>query len=204
MPLASVPGRAGVSPALSLIYDSAGGDGVLGMGFSLSGASAITRCPSNLADDGEIRAVHNDVDDKLCLDGKRLIKEGSAPGTVSYHTFPDTLVKVVFHFSHGEDAKEGARTRSPTRRRLAHRFGRASSRRRIRGFEQLSAEVRAVMVDDLVCQGSCAGRSEDDVRRLLRPRGTEPAGESTALTAIDPPCRLRAVDGDAVDFKEAL
>jgi len=203
MPLASVPGRAGVESALSLTYDSAGGNGVLGMGFSLSGASAITRCPSNLADDAEIRAVQDDAADKLCLDGKRLIKEGIAPGTVEYRTFPDTLVKVVGHVSHGEDAKEGARTRSRTRRRLAHRSGRASSRRRIRGFEELQAEVRAGMADDLVGQESCAGRSEDDVRRLLRPRGAGPAGGSTSLTAIDPPCRLRSVDGDARDFKEA-
>jgi len=109
MPLISVPGRAGVEPALSLTYDSADGDGVLGMGFSISGASAITRCPQNLADDGEIRAVRDDAQDRLCLDGKRLVRvEGTAAGSVEYRTFPDTLVKVVGHFLHGEDAKEGA------------------------------------------------------------------------------------------------
>jgi RHS repeat-associated protein len=108
MPLVSVPGRAGVEPTLALMYDSAGGDGVLGMGFSISGASAITRCPQNLAEDGEIRAVHNDPQDRLCLDGKRLVREGGAGGTVTYRTLPDTLVKVVGHFPNGEDAKEGA------------------------------------------------------------------------------------------------
>src|SRR5262249_2438228 len=57
MPLVSVPGRAGVEPRLSLAYDSAGDDGILGAGFSLTGVSAITRCPQDLAQDGEIRGV---------------------------------------------------------------------------------------------------------------------------------------------------
>jgi YD repeat-containing protein len=49
MPLVSVPGRAGVEPTLALMYDSAGGDGVLGMGFSISGASAIPITESRVA-----------------------------------------------------------------------------------------------------------------------------------------------------------
>ena len=108
MPLMAVPGRKGIEPTLTLTYDSAGGDGVLGMGFSLSGASAITRCPQNLTDDGEVRAVRDDPQDKLCLDGKRLVRVGQAAGTAEYRTLPDTLVKVVEHFPNGEDAKEGA------------------------------------------------------------------------------------------------
>src|SRR5580658_2683503 len=60
MPLVTVPGRAGVEPRLSLTYDSSGEDGVLGAGFSLTGLSAITRCPQNLAQDGVIRDVRYD------------------------------------------------------------------------------------------------------------------------------------------------
>jgi len=76
MPLVTVPGRAGVEPQLTLSYTSAGDDGVLGVGFSLTGLSSIMRCPSTLADDGEIRNVRYDVGDKLCLDGKRLVPVG--------------------------------------------------------------------------------------------------------------------------------
>src|SRR5579871_6568161 len=72
MPLVSVPGRAGVEPHLAITHDGAG-DGVLGTGFSIAGLSAITRCPQNLAQDGAIRAVQYDAQDKLCLDGKRLV-----------------------------------------------------------------------------------------------------------------------------------
>src|SRR5262245_37399175 len=39
LPLVSVPGRAGIEPRLALVYDSNGGDSVLGMGFSIAGLS---------------------------------------------------------------------------------------------------------------------------------------------------------------------
>src|SRR5277367_6454992 len=82
MPLTTVPGRAGVEPRLALTYDSSGDDGVLGVGFSLAGLSAITRCPQNLAQDGEIRDVRYDAADKLCLDGERLVPVGQGAGTI--------------------------------------------------------------------------------------------------------------------------
>ena len=82
MPLVTAPGRAGIEPQLSLTYDSSAGDGVLGVGFGIGGLSAITRCPSNLAQDGEIRGVRYDAEDKLCLDGKRLIPVGQSPGII--------------------------------------------------------------------------------------------------------------------------
>ncbi|MGK3962803.1 RHS repeat-associated core domain-containing protein [Sorangium sp. So ce118] len=104
MDLASLPARAGVGPRLQLVYRSDGGDGVLGAGFSLAGLSAITRCPSNLAQDGEIRGVRYDGDDKLCLDGQRLVPVGQGPGTIEYRMFPDTFVKVVGHYPPGEGA----------------------------------------------------------------------------------------------------
>ncbi|MGK3998677.1 RHS repeat-associated core domain-containing protein [Sorangium sp. So ce1024] len=98
MELATVPSRAGMGPRLQLVYRSDGGDGVLGNGFSIAGLSAITRCPKNLAQDGEIRGVRYDGDDALCLDGQRLVPVQERPGTIEYRTFPDTFVKVVGHY----------------------------------------------------------------------------------------------------------
>ncbi|WP_437829842.1 RHS repeat-associated core domain-containing protein [Sorangium sp. So ce1153] len=104
MDLDSLPARAGVGPRIQLVYRSDGGDGVLGAGFSLAGLSAITRCPSSLAQDGEIRGVRYDGDDKLCLDGQRLVPVGQGSGTIEYRTFPDTFVKVVGHYPPGDGA----------------------------------------------------------------------------------------------------
>ncbi|XXY91410.1 SpvB/TcaC N-terminal domain-containing protein [Sorangium sp. So ce296] len=104
MPLTAVPGRAGVAPRLALQYDSSAGEGALGAGFSIAGLSAITRCPKNLAQDGEIRGVRYDAEDALCLDDKRLVAVGRAAGTIEYRTFPDTMVKVVGHYAAEGDA----------------------------------------------------------------------------------------------------
>jgi hypothetical protein len=81
-----------VEPRLALSYDGAEKDGAFGVGFSLTGPSAITRCPKNLARDGEIRDVRYDADDALCLDDKRLAPVGEAPGIVEYRTFPGSRI----------------------------------------------------------------------------------------------------------------
>jgi RHS repeat-associated protein len=95
MPLLVPPGAAGMQPSLAVAYTSASGDGMLGMGFSLSGLSAVTRCPRTMAQDGEIRSVRYDQHDALCLDGARLMPVDSSNGVVEYRTFPDTFVKVL-------------------------------------------------------------------------------------------------------------
>jgi RHS repeat-associated protein len=94
LPIVVPPGAAGIQPSLAITYDSASGDGMLGVGFSLTGLSAIARCPLTIAQDGQIRGVRYDQLDGLCLDGARLIPVGSSNGIVEYRTFPDTFVKV--------------------------------------------------------------------------------------------------------------
>jgi hypothetical protein len=103
MPLVVPPGRAGVEPSLAINYSSSGGNGVLGMGFTLSsGASAVTRCPKTIAIDGEIRAVHYDADDAFCIDSRRLVFVAQNGDSIEYRTFPDSLVKVIGHFAKGD------------------------------------------------------------------------------------------------------
>jgi RHS repeat-associated protein len=107
MPLVSPPGRAGIEPSLALAYASSSGDGILGMGFQLAGLSSIARCPSNVAQDGFIRAVRDDGSDKLCLDGKRLVEVGFSNGATEYRTLPDTFLKVLAYDGAGWDAARG-------------------------------------------------------------------------------------------------
>lgn len=73
IPIVVPPGRRGVQPDLALVYSSRGGNGIAGMGWSLSGLSAISRCPATLDQDGSNAAVQLTSSDRLCLDGQRLV-----------------------------------------------------------------------------------------------------------------------------------
>src|SRR5262249_45913291 len=104
-PVVVPPGRLGMEPKLAVGYDSSAGDGPLGVGFSLQGLSAITRCPRNLAQDGRIAPVRYDSTDAFCLDGLRLVpvtpSKHKATSVAEYRTFPDTFSRVVEHRAAG-------------------------------------------------------------------------------------------------------
>jgi RHS repeat-associated protein len=87
VPLWVPPGRAGMEPGLSLSYHSRGGNGLVGVGWSVSGLSQITRCPKNLRNSDTVRAVRFDEDDMFCLDGNPLVRAGGTYGrTGQYRT----------------------------------------------------------------------------------------------------------------------
>lgn len=73
IPIAIAPGRNGVQPAVGLNYSSRSGNGIAGVGWSVSYGSAISRCSSNMAQDGRPASVRFDAStDKICLDGQKL------------------------------------------------------------------------------------------------------------------------------------
>lgn len=74
LPIAIPPGIAGMTPNLSLLYSASSVNGPVGYGWTLQGVSMITRCPGNKKVDGKIIPVKYAADDKLCLDGQRLIQ----------------------------------------------------------------------------------------------------------------------------------
>lgn len=80
IPITVPPGTAGMEPDLSIQYSSQGQNGLLGIGWSLGGLSAISRCPASLVHDGRIDPVDFDSLDRLCLDGQRLVSTGSNYG----------------------------------------------------------------------------------------------------------------------------
>ncbi|MFK8054464.1 MAG: SpvB/TcaC N-terminal domain-containing protein, partial [Woeseiaceae bacterium] len=103
IPIAVPPGRNGMEPSLSLNYNSGSGNGLLGVGWSLGGMAAITRCSANWAQDGFSDGVEFDGQDRYCLNGQRLIlKSGSygAAGSV-YSTEIDSFVKVTAYGQQG-------------------------------------------------------------------------------------------------------
>lgn len=99
IPIQVPPGVAGMQPKLSLEYNSQSGNGILGVGWNLSGLSAITRCPMTIATDGIRGSVSYNQDDRFCLDGQRLmLKPGStAYGAASseYRTEIDSFSKIT-------------------------------------------------------------------------------------------------------------
>lgn len=77
------PGVAGMSPKLGLYYAGAGVNGPVGQGWSVQGLSSIVRCPATIATDGAKAGVRYLADDKLCLDGQRLIQIDSGGGALT-------------------------------------------------------------------------------------------------------------------------
>ncbi|MCU6498288.1 FG-GAP-like repeat-containing protein [Rugamonas sp. A1-17] len=63
-----------MAPNIALLYSGSEVNGPVGRGWTIQGISSITRCPASKATDGAARAVKYGVDDKLCLDGQRLIQ----------------------------------------------------------------------------------------------------------------------------------
>ena len=76
IPITVPPGVNGMQPELALVYNSQGGNGHLGVRWSLAGLSSITRCPATLAQDGFTDGVDFDSNDRFCLDGQRLVPVG--------------------------------------------------------------------------------------------------------------------------------
>lgn len=78
IPLKVPRGIGGIEPQLALAYSSSSGNGLIGLGWTLQGPSAITRCPQSKAIDGVRGVVAFNGSDRFCLDGQRLVLVNSA------------------------------------------------------------------------------------------------------------------------------
>jgi RHS repeat-associated protein len=97
MPLWVPPGLMGVQPQLALSYSSTGGDGFLGRGWQMQGLSQITRCRQDYARDGKRLPIQWNDDDRLCLDGQRLVLVSGTYNAAGaeYRTEHDRFLKIV-------------------------------------------------------------------------------------------------------------
>jgi RHS repeat-associated protein len=103
IPIWTPPGVGSVELDLALTYNSRGGNGVLGQGWSLSGLSAISRCNRTIAQDGVPGAVTNTLADRYCLDGRQLKLVSGAygmPGS-AYATEIESFSRIVANGSVG-------------------------------------------------------------------------------------------------------
>ena len=76
-------GLPGIQPKLELAYNSQAGNGLAGVGFSLSGISVITRGPRTIWYDGVASGITHGNDDAFFLDGQRLIEQENNVGADS-------------------------------------------------------------------------------------------------------------------------
>ena len=97
VPIYTPQGVAGVTPEVALAYNSGGSNGYLGVGWSIQGLSAISRCGKSRIIDGENGAVNLDEDDRFCLDGEKLVLvtgDYGQPGS-EYRTHMASQIKVI-------------------------------------------------------------------------------------------------------------
>ncbi|MES1940992.1 RHS repeat-associated core domain protein [Salinisphaera sp. T5B8] len=94
-----------MEPKLAFAFSSNSGNGLLGLDWRIDGISQIGRCATTLVQDGFIDGVDYDTNDKLCLDGKRLVLVAGTYGTnlAEYRTEIDTFSKVVQYGSINAD-----------------------------------------------------------------------------------------------------
>ncbi|MET7458562.1 SpvB/TcaC N-terminal domain-containing protein, partial [Streptomyces sp. NPDC005574] len=105
IPFAVPQGRSGVQPGLSLEYSSGGGNGLLGMGWSLAGLSAIGRCAKTKATEGVVAGVKLDSSDAFCLNGQKLVTvktgdnapKGNGEDGAEYRTEADKFSRIISH-----------------------------------------------------------------------------------------------------------
>jgi len=84
IPITVPTGTNDVTPSLSLNYNSLGGNGPIGVGWSLSGFSMISRTNKDIYRDGAAGAVDLSVNDRFVIDGERLItKTGTYGGDLA-------------------------------------------------------------------------------------------------------------------------
>jgi RHS repeat-associated protein len=73
MPIDIPKGTGGMEPKISLNYSSNGGNGAMGLGWSLGGFQSITRGPATQAKDNFAGAVRFDGSDRFFFNGERLV-----------------------------------------------------------------------------------------------------------------------------------
>ncbi len=96
IPIQIPPGSAGMAPSVALTYSKQVDNPLVGVGFSISGLSIISRCGSTKVLDGIKGGVYYDSRDRFCLDGQRLIAVNGADGALGteYRTERESFARI--------------------------------------------------------------------------------------------------------------
>ncbi|WP_353393382.1 FG-GAP-like repeat-containing protein [Hydrogenophaga sp. 5NK40-0174] len=109
VPISVPPGVLGLTPRISLDYDSHSRTGLLGKGWNMSGVSAISRCAKSLAIDGVREQIQYNQQDEFCLDGIRLELVSGSHGEdgAEYRLQHDVFSRVVANGAAAGDPTNG-------------------------------------------------------------------------------------------------
>jgi hypothetical protein len=97
IPITVPSGINGLTPALALAYGHRQGEGLAGVGWSVSGLSEITRCGKSVAQDGITRTVELSLVDRFCIDGNQLRLTSGTYGVSGsrYRSEVDTIARYI-------------------------------------------------------------------------------------------------------------
>jgi RHS repeat-associated protein len=103
IPINTPAGIKGIEPHLSLKYSSRAGNGLLGVGWSLTGIPVITRRPTVAMRDGITHSVDYSANDRFALDGKTLLCVSGTYGSdgAIYRTERDEFAKIISYGTAG-------------------------------------------------------------------------------------------------------
>jgi hypothetical protein len=101
IPIFVSPGSAGLQPSISIEYNSQAGNGLLGVGWNISGLSSIVRVPKDYYHDGIQTDIQLNDDDKFAWDGMRLVDSTGTYGAegTTYYTENMNFAKIVSHYT---------------------------------------------------------------------------------------------------------
>ncbi|HSD70373.1 MAG TPA: FG-GAP-like repeat-containing protein, partial [Woeseiaceae bacterium] len=103
IPIRVPPGINGVTPELALAYSHRNTEGTAGVGWDVSGLSAIVRCADTLAQNGGSDAVSLTTYDEYCVDGNQLRLTSGTQGTAGskYRSEVDDITRYTAYGTAG-------------------------------------------------------------------------------------------------------
>src|SRR5688572_14055929 len=157
LPIHVPAGPRGMQPSLTISYSAGTGNGQLGVGFGLGGLSTIAACRKTFASDGTADGIDFDWTDAYCLDGAKLVVDGSATPDgdysdgidATYHTEVEGFDRVIAH-------RETSAATQPKRFVVYRRDGTIATYEpmcgvRVRGVDSVAAPEVDVAATSAVC-----------------------------------------------------
>jgi len=99
IPIYIPKGTNGMLPKVSIVYNSQSGNCIAGLGWSISGLSAVTRTGKNMYFDDIIEGVQLNNTDNFSLDGRRLIKISENGSEIIYAGEAEDFSRVKYNIN---------------------------------------------------------------------------------------------------------